>query len=162
MKLALAVLDSSSSAKLALAAFLSPPLRSSPSSSYEHVERRIHRTPLAFCPRRTRSLNRMTAVGGETPVYKVRNTPSSCFGVASVYLGRVLRVAPANYFLDISLVMSASPSLPSSFSVRIENVSQTVSDCLSCRRATHRKLMPFPVTTSDIQKLFQDRIGTCA
>ena len=46
-------LDSSSSVKPALAAFLSPPLRSSPVTNHEHVEGRIHRTPLAFCPRRT-------------------------------------------------------------------------------------------------------------
>lgn len=35
------------------------------------------------------TLNRMTAVGGETPVYKVRNTPSSHFGAVSAHLGRV-------------------------------------------------------------------------
>lgn len=41
------------------------------------------------------TLNRMTAVGGETPVYKVRETSSSRLGVVSAYLGRVLRVALA-------------------------------------------------------------------
>ena len=48
------------------------------------------------------TLNRMTAVGGETPVYKVRNTPSSCLGVASAYLGRVLRVAPALFIFALN------------------------------------------------------------
>jgi hypothetical protein len=41
------------------------------------------------------TLNRMTAVGGETPVYKVRDTPSSHVGALSALLGRVLRVVPA-------------------------------------------------------------------
>lgn len=41
------------------------------------------------------TLNRMTAVGGETPVYKVRETSSSRLWVISAYLGRVLRVALA-------------------------------------------------------------------
>jgi len=41
------------------------------------------------------TLNRMTAVGGETPVYKVRNTSLSRFGVVPAYLGRVLRVTLA-------------------------------------------------------------------
>jgi len=41
------------------------------------------------------TLNRMTAVGGETPVYKVRNTPSNYFGAPMAFVGRVLRVLPA-------------------------------------------------------------------
>lgn len=48
------------------------------------------------------TLNRMTAVGGETPVYKVRTTPLSHFGVASAYLGRVLRVALPSAILALN------------------------------------------------------------
>jgi hypothetical protein len=48
------------------------------------------------------TLNRMTAVGGETPVYKVRNTPSSHFAAASAFLGRVLRVTLALAILALN------------------------------------------------------------
>jgi len=47
------------------------------------------------------TLNRMTAVGGETPVYKVRNTPSSHFGVALAYLGFARRGHPRFTWLEV-------------------------------------------------------------
>ena len=48
------------------------------------------------------TLNRITAVGGETPVYKVRDTPSSHVGAAPAYLGRVLRVVPALHIFALN------------------------------------------------------------
>jgi hypothetical protein len=48
------------------------------------------------------TLNRITAVGGETPVYKVRHTPPNHFRLASTYVRRVLRVARALAILALN------------------------------------------------------------